>query len=239
MMKLYDDSIAELYQLLDGVACKVPLGEGTDWPEAENKNMILRSEMAYELGGSNLTAVGCNMVTGSRELVPKDEILLYGPDLQEIKKDISYARIALVRVKEGGLGEGNALYNGIRKIEYAKYHVNPEGFMLRISASNAHEPARVSREALKNGLDFAKVGRSFLTEYHRNPNVEAVKLIFVTLETFPFDKLQQLAKKAEKITATIDHIFKNDTMDCNVCSLKEICDEVEGMKELHFGAKNM
>jgi hypothetical protein len=25
-------------------------------------------------------------------------------------------------------------------------------------------------------------------------------------------------------------------MDCNACNLKPICDEVEGLKELHFSA---
>ena len=29
-------------------------------------------------------------------------------------------------------------------------------------------------------------------------------------------------------------IMKNLIMDCKACNLKEVCDEVEGMKELHF-----
>ena len=46
-------------------------------------------------------------------------------------------------------------------------------------------------------------------------------------------------KKSEQITKAIDHIFKNLTKDCKACSLKQICDEVEGMKELRFGTGNI
>ena len=30
--------------------------------------------------------------------------------------------------------------------------------------------------------------------------------------------------------------LKDIAMNCQSCSLKQICDEVEGMRELHFGA---
>ena len=37
------------------------------------------------------------------------------------------------------------------------------------------------------------------------------------------------------ITNTLTHIMEGLPTDCTVCQLKDICDEVEGMKELHFG----
>ena len=43
------------------------------------------------------------------------------------------------------------------------------------------------------------------------------------------------AKKADAITNTLTHIMEGLPTDCTVCQLKDICDEVEGMKELHFG----
>lgn len=43
------------------------------------------------------------------------------------------------------------------------------------------------------------------------------------------------AKKAHDITDTLTHILEGLSTDCSVCALKDICDEVEGMKELHFG----
>ena len=235
-MKLYDESIAKLYEMLDGFEKKQLdfSNRKSDWIDSGNANMILRGDMAYELGGDALPAISGLALTTDEHLIPADEILLYGPDLPEIKADIPYARLAFVRVKKDSMGEGNTLYNAIRKIEYVRYHLNPKGFMMRISASNDREPARVGKEALQQGLDFAKVGKLFLKAYHENPNVEAVKLVFVTCKDFPYETLKKQVKKNEQITAAIDHIMKNLIMDCKACNLKEVCDEVEGMKELHF-----
>lgn len=235
-MKLYDETIKEWLKILDSLQGReLNVKKGEDWKDIGNANMILRSDMAYELGGNHLPALSGMTLTADTSLVPRDEVLLYGKDLGEIHEDTPYARLAVLRVKEDSMGEGNALYQAIRKMEYTKYHLNPEGFMMRISAASQREMVRVGKTALEKGLGFEQVGKLFLQSYHKNPQVEAVKLVFVTLSDFPYEELEIYIKKAEEITKAIDHILKNLSMDCNVCSLKQICDEVEGMKELHFG----
>lgn len=235
-MKLYDETIKEWLKILDSLQGReLDVKKGEDWKDIGNANMILRSDMAYELGGNHLPALSGMTLTANASLVPRDEVLLYGKDLGEIHEDTPYARLAVLRVKEDSMGEGNALYQAIRKMEYTKYHLNPEGFMMRISAASQREMVRVGKTALEKGLGFEQIGKLFLQSYHKNPQVEAVKLVFITLSDFPYEELEIHIKKAEEITKAIDHILKNLSMDCNVCSLKQICDEVEGMKELHFG----
>lgn len=235
-MKLYDETIKEWLKILDSLQGReLDVKKGEDWKDIGNANMILRSDMAYELGGNHLPALSGMTLTADTSLVPRDEVLLYGEDLGEIHEDTPYARLAVLRVKEDSMGEGNALYQAIRKMEYTKYHLNPEGFMMRISAASQREMVRVGKTALEKGLGFEQIGKLFLQSYHKNPQVEAVKLVFITLSDFPYEELEIYIKKAEEITKAIDHILKNLSMDCNVCSLKQICDEVEGMKELHFG----
>ena len=233
-MNLYDDGIRALLDGIDMTKAKRLDIENNIWQDVGEHNLILRTDMAYELGGGKEYAVSAMGVTGSDKLVPEDEVYLIGPDLPDIVEDVSYARVAIVRVKEDSLGEGNALYNAIRKIEYVRYHINPEGYMTRISASNNREPVRVGKEALAKGLNFAKVGRLFLDTYRKNEMIEAVKLIFITEKAFDYKGLFQQAKRLEDITGTIDHIFKNIMMDCGSCSLQKVCDEVEGLRELHF-----
>lgn len=233
-MKLYDESIKELLAGLDFSKAKSLDMVNTNWTDVGDHNLILRADMAYELGGGTHPAVSAMAVTCNNEFVNGDEVLLIGPDLNEIKNDTPYARIAIVKVAEESLGDGNALYNAIRKIEYVRYHINPKGYMTRISASNNREPVRVGKDALKDGLDFAKVGKLFLDTYHENKNIEAVKLIFITDPAFDYKSLAGQAKHLEDITGAIDHIFKNVMMDCGSCSLQKVCDEVEGLRELHF-----
>ncbi|SHI33312.1 carbon monoxide dehydrogenase [Pseudobutyrivibrio xylanivorans] len=233
-MKLYDETIKCIMSSLEGAPLKQLDIANANWADAGDHNLILRADMAYELGGGTCSAVSAMGVTANTELVPSDEVYLLGPDLSEIKVDQPYARIALVRVAEDSLGDGNVLYNAIRKIEYVRYHINPEGYMTRISASNGREPVRVSKEAIEKGLGFAQVGKLFLATYHENKNIEAVKLIFITQPDFDYKSLAEQSRHLEEITGTIDHIFKNVTMDCGSCSLQQICDEVEGLRELHF-----
>lgn len=237
-MKLYDDVITRWGTLVEGRPNRsLKVSDELAWNDAGKSNMVLRSDMAYELGGSvtSMPALGATAVTDSKEIVPEDEIILVGPDLKDISADVPYARIAIARVNEQEMGEGNKLYNAIRKIEYVRYHVSPEGFMMRVSSIRERESVRVSKDAISRGMDFEKVGNLMIKEYHENPNIEAVKVIFITDSEFPFNELEEDIKLSEKITKTIDHMFKNVIMDCGACSLQEVCDEVEGMKELHFG----
>jgi hypothetical protein len=73
-----------------------------------------------------------------------------------------------------------------------------------------------------------------LDGYHKDPKVLAVKLIFITLPDFPYEVLNEKIERIEKVTESLNHILKNIKMDCSVCGFKNVCDEVEGLKELHF-----
>lgn len=233
-MKLYDETIRKMQTLLEiGENRTLPAGD-TGWPEVSDRSMILRSDMAYELGGEGLPAVGCTLITADRALVPGDAVTLLGRDLPEIHRDVPYARVALVRVAEDTLGEGQALYNAVRALEYTRYHFYPEGFMMRVSASRQKESVRIGRDALAKGLDFAKTGNRMISAFRRNTSVEAVQICYVTQEGYDYRALERCAEEAERITKAIDHILKNAAMDCGVCGLQKVCDEVEGLRELHF-----
>lgn len=235
MMKLYDEILKVCRELLETKESRsLSVGEA-GWPEVSDRSMILRRDMAWELGGEGLPAIGCTLITANPDLVLADGITLLGKDLPEICSDVPYGRVAAVRVDEAILGEGQALYQAIRNLEYTRYHVYPEGFMMRISSFRQKESVRVSREALERGLDFAKTGNQMIAAFHQNPMVQAVQIYYVTAEDFDYKALEQKVKEAEGITQTIDHILKTGIMDCGACSLQKVCDEVEGLRELHFG----
>lgn len=233
-MKLYDGLITRCEELFGAQELKSLKTGPASWPETSDSSMILRSEMAYELGAPGLPAVGLSMITSDASLVPGDELFLIGRDLPDIKGDTPYARISFIRVSDDSLGDGNTLYRQIREVEYTRYHFYPEGFMLRVSSSRGKESVRVSRAALAKGLDFEKAGSLLTSAFHRNPLTEAVKTCFITLEDFDYGALEKVSREADEITKTIDHILKNVIMDCTACSLQKVCSEVEGLRELHF-----
>lgn len=93
----------------------------------------------------------------------------------------------------------------------------------------------MSRSALQRGISFRSVGFDFIRRYLKNPNVLKVKLLFVTDLQAPYQRLRACAKKTADITRTLTHILDGLPADCGSCSLKPVCDQVEGMRELHFG----
>lgn len=223
-MVLFDECIESLERTLEPFPVKRL--HAKTYPEADANQLLFSSDTAFELGGGKSEAVSAIAFT-TRDM--EDEILLYGPDLCEIKGDCSFARIAVVKVRQD-ITAGN-LYNALRKIEYTRYHVSPRGYMMRISASTAREAVRVGRKDLAEGLSFGAVGAQFLKKYRENPNVQAVKLIFVTDPKADFKALDAVSRKSSDILTALDHLLKDVKMDCHTCSLQEVCAEVEGMLE--------
>ena len=174
------------------------------------------------------------LFTSTAELVNKDQVILCGKDLGELKGDCDFARVVLLRV--GVLDEDDeAVYRTLKDIEFSKYHVYPEGYMVRMSPESYREQIRVSKDALRHGISFKSIGMNYITEYKKDANVISATVIFMTDPSIDYAKLKALAKKSADVTGTLTHILEGLPTDCSVCALKDICDEVEGMKELHFG----
>ena len=236
-MELYNELIRETASLLPETVRRWDYDPAAAWEDTGSSELVLLRDTGYELGGSGKDAVQYTCVTTSQELVERDEILLWGPDLKELRADAPYARIALLWVGdiESDDGDDTAAYHAIKDMEFVKYHVFPRGYMLRVSTESHREQIRVSKQALKKGIDFRQVGCDFIRRYRENPNVLAVKLVFVTAPQAPYATLTALAKRTSDITRALCGILDGMPMDCTACHLKPICDEVEGMRELHFG----
>ncbi len=234
-MELYNKLIKDTQELFAKGSPKTWEYNPSDaWTDNGTSELVLQSDAAYELGAMGQGSANYLCPTTSAELVDKDEILLYGPDMKEIKGSVPFARIVLVRVGVMD-GDDEEIYRALKDIEFCKYHVYPEGYMVRMSPESYREQVRVSKQSVNRGINFRAVGADYIKKYKENPDVLNVKVIFVTDPSFDFDTMKKHAKMADDITSTLTHILEGLPTDCSVCQLKDVCDEVEGMKELHFG----
>lgn len=232
-MKLFDDLIAETERILAPLTPKTrSASEITPWRDAGENELVLFKESAFELGAGG-SGCGACLVTGDRSLVGDGCVDVYGGDLPDIRGDAPYARIAIVYA-EGMDESDDAAYKSVQRVDFVKYHVFPEGFMLRISSEGSKEQVRVSKRALKQGINFAAVGGLYAAKYLENPAVKAVKTVFVTVPE-AVSALKKVAEEAKRRTAALNKILQSVMLDCSVCALKPVCDEVEELKELHFG----
>ncbi|MCF0130346.1 MAG: carbon monoxide dehydrogenase [Pseudobutyrivibrio sp.] len=236
-MRIYDETIATELALLEQFSpsyVTVDVNSIEPWPDGGNNDMIFGSDMAYELGSGSLFAVSEQMMTVRSDFVSGNSIEVYGPDLTDISSNISYGKIVLLKVKEDSFSSDDKTYDQIRAIQYTRYHIHPLGYMSRVSATSLREQVRVSKSAVSDKISFNHVGRMIIDAYSKYPQVKAVRVIFITRDDFDYKALGELAKQSEHITSALDHVLKDATMNCNSCNIKEICDEVEGMRELHF-----
>lgn len=240
-MTLYDADIQEIlerFHCTDNLSLNIEEGYKKPlqmpWSVSNEEELVLRGEMAFELGGDGHYAISGMAYTLDKTLLPKGGVFVIGPELVEMNTDQSYARITLIRLSEH-LEEtkDDALYQALRKIDYVRYHVHPQGFMMRISSVQEREPVRVSKKSLADGMSLESIGEAFRMAYEAQPNVEAAAIIFVTDPQEDYAAIEKQMKRLNGITDSLNHIYENLKMDCSVCSLKPICDEVDGLRMLH------
>ena len=238
-MELYNSIIDKIDGLLGSSQPKhYDYNPDKCWEDVGGNQLVMMKEAAYELGGDNKPAVNYACVTSTDGFADRDEILVYGKDLREINGSTPFARIAIIKVKElRGENEEDTepLFRAIQDIDFVKYHVYPKGYMIRSSSDSFREHVRVSKEAVRKGINFEQVGNSYISQFKKNPDVLAVKLIFATVDDADYAEMKKDAKMVRDITKTLSKILEGMATDCHSCNLKDICDEVEGLKELHFG----
>ncbi len=241
-MELYNPIIREVEALAGASTPKRYAYDPAEaWEDTGAFELVMLRDAAYELGGSGKSAVNFTCVTSSSNLVPEDEIVVCGPDLNELNGDSHYARIALLRVgdiESDDEDDTEQAFRAIQDMDFVKYHVFPKGYMIRTSSESSREQVRISREAVQKGMTFRRIGADFIRQYKQNRNILAVKLLFITAPEADYAALTRDAKTVKDITMSLTKILEGMPTDCGSCNLKAICDEVEGMRELHFGKEH-
>lgn len=231
-MKLFDELIQRVYSLLPGDPSRFPPTDASSCAGSRSE-LILGRESAFELGGGNLPSASGILYTQSADLVPRDEIIVCGDDLPQIRADRPFARFAVIRTDDIEFQGDQGAYGILENIGLRKYDVFPSGYMVRTSALSNREQVRVSKAAVSRHLTFAQVGSLYISEFKKNPHVEAVRMIFVTLPDAPYQELDHLGTLSTQTFRALNRALADLKMDCKACEWKIVCDEVEGIKLLH------
>lgn len=232
-MTLYDEAIRQLLALLPGEPDRRAVYDpALCAPEGDKNAILFRGDTAYELGGGGKSAV-CGVLFGD---LPGDgdETLLYGSDLCGLDRDTPYAHFTVVSLKNGD--EDALRAERLKEIAFRVFRLYPAGFHIRISPSAGREQVRVAREALGRTppLSFLHVGSSLIRLFREDPDVARVRTVFVTRPDADYAALAAVARRAKQITDAVESALGANELDCASCKMKPVCDEVDGLRELHF-----
>lgn len=237
-MKVYDNVIKETLDILKGYEGReLRVRKDVTWTCLRNNEFLMEREVAFELGHRINPCTVYNCLTSNDQLINEDRILLYGKDLNEIKRNTNFSRITFMNVDK--VEDPNKAYIGIKRLEYERFKVIPEGYMILSSSIENKENVRVSKKAIKEGINFEIIGNLFINHYKKIEGVNNVWMIFLVGD-YPFiDNLVEKSKEVDAITNAFDHILKNVIVDCEVCPLMTICEDIEALRELHFNIRHI
>ncbi len=235
-MNVYDNLIKETLSILQKQNFTQLEVKPCEWNMLKANEFLMGKEVRFELGDRFKDSVVYHVPTSDKALIGEDKIFLLGQDLQNIKADTNFSRVTLFNIDD--IPDPNKAYIGVRKLNYERYKVIPEGYMVLSSSFENKENVRVSKKAIKKGLTFEVLGNLYIQHYKQLEGVNNVQVYFIVGDHDFVKDLMNVSSKVNEVTNAFDHILKNVILDCDVCPLKTICEDIEALRELHFSVKD-
>ena len=237
-MNLFDQYIGELRILLDARE-QLPrrdfrFDEKQKWPRLEREQLILQQDTAVELGNPRSNSFAFILFTEDLANVHDGRVMLYGKDIPEIGsnanvKSASFGKIVLLGCDSFPDEEA---YHYFEQMDIVRFRLKLEGYMLRGLPQRNREWSRISNKALMKGFNLQTLANELIRDYKALPFVKSTEIIFFTEELL-IKRLKPMAETCSKISMAMNTMFENIVMDCKHCDASELCDEIDGLKQLH------
>jgi CO dehydrogenase/acetyl-CoA synthase beta subunit len=215
---------------------KVIDDENLIWPSGEKRNVVLKQDMAVELGNPMNESASFILWTNNEKKIRHRWITVMGPGLSECDgMSIPFGQVILV----GGtnFNEEN-YYSRYRTLENTKYDLDLKGFMRRAVSQYQREWSRISRAALKNGFSFEILGSAFIRRFLKIEYISSVELVFITSGKQDVQVLRKTAETVGKITRAMSKMAEELSFDCSTCEYAEVCRDVEALRKMRKRIKS-
>lgn len=209
--------------------------ELNDWPEAKNRNLVLNSDMAFELGNPKSESISFLFWVDDYHKVDNGKIRLVGPDFTQIgEKQISFGKVVIL----GGNGFcAENSYERFREMENVRYDVALKGYMMRAVPQINREWSRVSTEAVNNGFSFSILGSELLSSYLKLDYIETAEILFITSNRPDVEAIRPMADSTFEIISAMNKLTEELNHDCDECDYSAVCDDIEELRSMRKSIK--
>jgi len=235
-MELFDSMFHEVRQCCEqlnfhGLSRTYILNDKRAWPRNDKNHVILADDTAIDLGHPQTESLAFMLWTESMDKVEDGRITIIGSDLPKIRdKKVPFGKITLLRCH--GINEDNA-YDTYAELDMVRYKLNIDDYMLRALPQNMREWSRVSKKGLDSGFSLQVLGSELIHDYKQLEYVDAAEIIFITSSVEDIRRLKPIGEKTTRIIEAMNKIFDGMDNDCNSCSFRDVCNEIDGLKLLH------
>ncbi len=201
----------------------------TAWPE--KSSLVLQEDTAVELGGSR-GSLFMFLWSAQPKVITPGRISLIGPDLLETGETaVPLTQIVLVK------GSFENDYETYQQLSDAVFDTRLEGVSTRIWPDRQKIWCRVSKDAMDRGFSLMRYGATLINSLNKLTAVDEVEVIFATEAMSKGKLLAPAAEKVQDIVEALLQIYEDTHFDCETCEYSEVCEEVEGLREIHEGLR--
>lgn len=203
----------------------------TQWGLIKMSPLVLKSTMGLELAAPNCSGVSALLPTNDSDKVKDGRITVIGKSISELEgKSVSFGKLVFIHMEEMS---DELLYEKIQTLDLVRHDLYLDGYMVRSSPNEPKEWIRISKEAIKKGFSFKILGSLMMEVYKKIDYVRGVEIVFITESDTLIQNLQKASYKIFLGTKALNKIFDDLEYDCDECNFQDICDEIDGMKEMH------
>ena len=201
LFKYIIDETLKSFEGMDGRAWEY--AQLQPWPGSEGGN-ILRGggNTVLEMGGSLRHGAHYLCATTDENADVADRVMLYGPDLSELRGEAPYGRISIVKLCGDGMDD-RQIFNAMLDLDVSKHRVDPDGFAVGYQEAARYETVKVDADALRKGLSLANIGACYIERYKMDKRVLAVTEIFVTEPAYDFAAAEERGRRVQKAMVTM------------------------------------
>lgn len=242
-MNIFDQTIKQIINQISKQKV-TKLNEGVSaWNASLTNPFLMERDTYMELGGYpkesiNIYVPSSNMdkllegACDDSKCMLRDGIYLIGDAslLKSKQKHISFGKIILLSVDDI---PDDKWYDFTQKelLTDAKNYM--QDIMQRQSPTHYTMNLRIGKKAIRNGFCFDAMGKRVHNTFSQMEYVKDAVVILLAGDNDLYKSLLEQAERIKEITLTLNHIFDGIDMDCGHCDLSVVCNEVEGMRELH------
>jgi len=228
---VFDECYEELRRYMEkyqGSSSRVD--KDSSWPLGKRSGIVLTEDTAIELGHPQTESAAFILLTDDKSKVNDGQVTVIGPDLdQTSEKKLAFGKVILLAVDNY---DHDQLFDRYAELDQVRHNAILEGYMLRAVPQDMREWSRISRQAVKRGINFKKMAGAINDLYHAQEGVTAVETIFVTKGSAEVGALKEIGTKVGRIVAAMNKMAFEMHLDCHGCEFEDVCEEVGELRKM-------
>ncbi len=232
-MKIFDEYIKQTLNILESYEKKPLVDQGACLGLVKKSIFMMEKDMAVELGGYPKESI--NLILATSEMDFEEGVFMLGDADLTSSDHLSFGKVVLLLTEDI---PDDKLYDFTQETLLKDVSLKFEDVMLRTSPAHYYTNLRISKKAMRNGFSFDKMASTVRAEFEKIPNVKKAQVLLIAGDSPVYRQLLPIAENVKEVTVALNHIFDGIDMDCGSCVWNELCDEVEGLRELHKSAQS-